>query len=76
MRKDQHVAPNPKGGWSVRASGAAKASRVFRTQDAAVKHARDLAKREHSELFVHGRDGAIRERNSYGNDPCPPKDER
>jgi hypothetical protein len=24
-------------------------------------------------LYIHGQDGRIRERNSYGNDPYPPK---
>ena len=33
----------------------------------------EAAKKSKSELFVHGRDGRIRERNSYGNDPYPPK---
>jgi hypothetical protein len=23
---------------------------------------------------VHGRNGQIRDKDSYGNDPCPPKD--
>jgi hypothetical protein len=27
-----------------------------------------------SELLIHGQNGQIRERNSYGNDPHPPKD--
>ena len=76
MKKDQHVTPNAKGGWGVRTTGASKASRVFPKQDDAVRHAREVAKREKSELFVHGRDGSIRERNSYGNDPMPPRDKR
>ena len=76
MSKDQHVTPNPKGGWSVRASGATNASKIFERQAEAVAHARDVARREKSELFVHGRDGSIRERNSYGRDPMPPRDKR
>ena len=36
MKKDQHVAPNPRGGWSVRHTGAARATRVFETQKAAM----------------------------------------
>jgi hypothetical protein len=73
VKRDQHVAPNPKGGWSVRSSGAARASRVFSDQGEAVRHGRDIAKREKTELFIHGRDGTVRERDSYANDPDPPR---
>lgn len=72
----KHVVPNPTGGWSVRNSGAARASRKFETQKEAVEFARDRARKEQGELYVHGRDGRIRERNSYGADPSPPKDKR
>jgi hypothetical protein len=75
-KKDQHVAPNPRGGWSVRQSGAARATRVFDRQEDAVKYARDIAKKESSELYVHRRDGTIREKDSYGRDPFPPGDKR
>lgn len=74
--KSQHVVRNPGGGWSVRRTGSARAARVFDTQEAAVEYARDKAKREHTELYVHGRDGTIRQRDSYGHDPNPPRDRR
>lgn len=35
--------------------------------------ARETARHERSELITQGEDGQIRERNSYGNDPHPPK---
>lgn len=75
-KKGQHVVPSTKGGWAVRQSGAERASKVFDTQVAAVKHARTVAKKAKTELYVHGRDGTIRERNSYGNDPYPPRDKK
>ncbi|WP_157788649.1 DUF2188 domain-containing protein, partial [Vibrio cholerae] len=31
------------------------------------------ARRQESEAFVHRKNGTIRERDSYGNDPFPPK---
>ena len=43
--------------------GSARAARVFDTQDAAVEYAREKAKREGTELYVHGRDGTIRQRD-------------
>jgi len=35
--------------------------------------AREIAQRQGTELFVHGRDGRIRERDSHGHDPHPPR---
>lgn len=75
-KKDQHVVPSTSGGWAIRRSGAERASKVFDTQQKAVEHARAVAKKEHGELYIHGKDGTIRQRSSFGNDPCPPKDKR
>jgi Uncharacterized protein conserved in bacteria (DUF2188) len=72
----KHVVPNPSGGWSVRSSGASRASKVFGTQAQAIDYGRDVAKKTGSELYIHGRDGTIKNKNSYGNDPMPPKDRR
>jgi hypothetical protein len=71
-KKGQHVVPNG-GKWSVRKAGAARASGTFETQGEAIRHARTLAQNQKAELFIHGRDGRIRERNSYGTDAHPPK---
>jgi hypothetical protein len=73
MSKGRHVVPSPSGGWSVRASGAARATKTFPTQADAIHHGKTLAKKDKGELFIHRADGTIRERNSYGNDPHPPK---
>ena len=68
----QHVVP--KGGkWAVRKAGASRASGTFKTQQEAVNRGKTLAKSEGTELYIHGRDGRIRERNSYGRDPVLPK---
>jgi len=74
--KDKHVVPKQEGGWAVRSAGAARAARVFETRDKAVAYARTAAKKEHGELYVHGKDGTIKERRSYGNDPFPPRDKK
>jgi len=68
----QHVVPSGSK-WSVRKAGASRASGTFDTQKEAVARARDVAQKQKTELFIHGRDGRIRERNSYGKDPHPPK---
>jgi len=70
--KAQHVVHSD-GRWAVRRAGASKASRTFETQKEATQYAQQVAKNNKTELFIHGRDGLIRERNSYGHDPHPPK---
>lgn len=71
--KAQHVVRSSNDGWAVRQAGASKASRTFTTQGEAIKYASGVARNNKTDLFVHGRDGLIRERNSYGHDPHPPK---
>jgi hypothetical protein len=71
-RRGQHVVPS-EAGWSVRKSGASRATRTFATQQDAIDAATRIARNQRTEVYVHGRDGRIRERNSYGTDPNPPR---
>ncbi len=76
MKKNQHVVPYKKDGitkWAIISEGAKRHSVVVDTQSEAVSQAKGTAKRNSSELLIHGRDGLIRERNSYGKDKFPPK---
>lgn len=70
--KNQHVVPHS-GGWAVRGAGNERATSVHGTQSEAIAHARGIAQNQHSELLIHGRNGQIRERDSFGGDPYPPK---
>jgi hypothetical protein len=72
MGKNQHVVPRD-GEWAVKSEGASRASSVLPTQAQAIARATEIAKAQHSEMFIHGRNGQIRERNSFGNDPFPPR---
>ena len=72
MGKNQHVVPDGDG-WSVKGAGNSKATSTHITQQDAINAAREIAKNQRSELFIHNRQGQIRERNTYGNDPHPPK---
>lgn len=74
--KSMHVVPNPKGGWSVRQSGAERAARNFGTQAEAVRYGRELARRDRTEFYVHRQDGTIRERDSYRPDPASARNTR
>jgi len=74
-KKSNHVVPSPSG-WSVKKSGAVKASRTFDTKDKAILFARELSKNEKTELYIHKQNGMIQNKNSYGNDPHPPRDKK
>ncbi len=77
MKKEIHIVSNPnRGGWDAKRPNADRASKHFHTKKEAMEWSRDLAKREGLELIPHGTDGKIQNPNSYGNDPCPPKDTR
>jgi hypothetical protein len=70
--KNQHVVPHA-AGWAVKAVGNQRASSVHPTQAGAIAAARDAAVKAKGELLIHGRDGQIRDRSTYGKDPYPPK---
>lgn len=71
-RKSQHVVPRD-GKWAVRKAGADRVTRSFDNQRDAIEAARHIARNQGTELYIHGRDGRIRARDSYGKDPHPPK---
>ena len=73
MGKNQHVTPNGNG-WQVIGAGNSKATKLFGTQKEAIDYGRDIAKNQQSELVIHGTNGKIRDKDSYCNDPYPPKD--
>ncbi len=65
---DVHVVPK-EGRWRVEVEGSSRARSTHDTQAEARGPAREIAKRNKAELLVHGRDGKIRERSTYGEDP-------
>ncbi len=71
--KDVHVVPRD-GQWATIRPGNSRASGLFDTQKEAIEQGRHIAQNSSSELLVHGRNGKIRARDSFGNDPFPPKD--
>ena len=71
-KRNQHIVRHSDG-WAVRGAGSQRATSVHSTQREAIAVGRRIAQAQKTELFVHGRDGQIRERDSFGNDPFPPK---
>ena len=70
---NQHVTPK-NGQWQVKGASNSRATKLFDTQKEAINYGREIARNQQSELVIHGRNGQIRDKDSYGNDPCPPKD--
>lgn len=73
MKKNQHVTRREDGKWQVIGDGNSKATAIARTQADAIKIARNIAINQESEVVIHRPNGRIRDKNSYGNDPYPPK---
>lgn len=72
MSKDQHVLPDGDG-WIVKAEGASAPSSRHVKQEDAIRAARKVAQEQESELIIHASDGTIREKDSHGRDPFPPR---
>ena len=68
-----HTTPKPEGsGWVNQLGG--KVISSHRKKDAAVERGRAIARQKKTEHTIHKKDGSIGRKNSYGNDPNPPKD--
>tara|TARA_R110001599_G_scaffold97976_1_gene252252 strand:- start:134 stop:370 length:237 start_codon:yes stop_codon:yes gene_type:complete len=74
-KRDIHVVPH-NSGWATRKENAARVSSTAPTQRDAISQGREQAKREKVELVIHRPDGRIRDSDSYGNDPMPPRDKK
>ncbi|MCP4122533.1 MAG: DUF2188 domain-containing protein [Bacteroidetes bacterium] len=72
MGKNQHVVPH-QDGWAVKGAGNQKATSLHSTQSDAQQAAREIAINQQSEVVIHRPNGQIRDKDSYGNDPYPPK---
>jgi anti-sigma regulatory factor (Ser/Thr protein kinase) len=68
-----HIVPHGDG-WAVLGEGGEGDLSHHETQRAAIERASEIAKGRQAGVVIHGRDGRIREHESYGGDPNPPKD--
>jgi len=66
-----HVVPRIEG-WAVRSEGRTRPASIHSSQREAIDAARKLARRTAAnQLVIHGRDGRIKERDSFSIDPLP-----
>lgn len=75
MGTNQHVTKK-NGEWRVIGEGNSRATKKFATQKEAIDYGRKVAINQQAELVIHGVNGRIRDKDSYGNDPIPPRDTR
>lgn len=71
-KKSQHVVPRGDS-WAVVGAGNSRATVIVDTQREAIERAREIAINQQTEVVIHRPNGQIRDSNSYGNDPYPPK---
>lgn len=72
-KRNQHVVPLGNG-WAVKGEGNIKYTAITERKSEATVIARSIAKNNKSEIVIHGKDGKIQDKDSYGNDPVPKKD--
>ena len=71
-KKEVYTVPNPDGsGWVNEVAG--RVTSEHRKQSNAIAEGRRQAIQRETEHVIHNRQGQIRDKNSYGNDPYPPK---
>jgi hypothetical protein len=72
-KKNFHSVPWD-GDWAVKKEGINKPLSVHHTQAAAEVKTHQLAKQNDTEAVYHNRHGQIKDKDSFGRDPNPPKD--
>lgn len=71
--RNQHVVKRDDR-WGVRGEGNQRDTSHHPTQADAIDAATEIARNQHTEVVIHRPDGRIRDRDSYGTDPLPPRD--
>jgi hypothetical protein len=71
-KKNQHVVPH-NGEWAVRGAGNQRVTSTHGTQADAAAATRKIAINQQSEVVIHRPNGEIRDKDSYGRDPFPPR---
>lgn len=75
-RKNIHITHRADDSWAVIGAGDKRASSLHENQYEAINEGRQLAMNNKSELVIHDVNNKIRDKDSYGNDPFPPRDKK
>ena len=75
-KKNIHITHRKDDTWAVIGEGDSRASSIHRTQHQAEQAGRPLAKKNRSELVIHDVKNKIRDKDSVGPDPVPPRDRK
>ncbi|MBD3238090.1 MAG: DUF2188 domain-containing protein [Candidatus Moranbacteria bacterium] len=73
MANNVHIIPHL-GKWAIKIENQKTISSTHETQAEAISQGKIIAQKNSSELVIHSRQGKIRDKDSYGNDPFPPRD--
>ncbi len=60
--KKQYVSPHPDGGWQVKLEGSSKATKRFKTKAEAEEYARELAKKQGTQVVRKKKDGSFQKK--------------
>lgn len=70
MSEQHHVVySHEKKSWGIKVENGVKSIQDFETKDEAITRARELSINNGTELIIHRKDGAIKQKDSHGNDP-------
>jgi hypothetical protein len=73
--KNVHVVyRRDQGNWAVISEKAQRAAGLYDTKTEAKTRSREIAINRQVESVIHGKNGQIQDKDSYGPDPNPPKD--
>jgi hypothetical protein len=75
MAANIHVVPYDNK-WAAKMEGNSNPLAICPTQELARQAAVPYAQAMRSEVVIHRPDGTIRDKDSYGNDPFPPRDRK
>jgi hypothetical protein len=74
-KKNIHTVPFGKK-WAVKKEGVEEPISTHNTKAIALEKGVSAAKKAKVEHVIHGKDGKIQDKDSYGPDSCPPKDKK
>ena len=72
MGKNQHVTPQPDGGWQVKGEGNNHPTVRTTTQKEAIDRGLEMSRNQKSELVIHRTYCQISEKDSHGHVPFTP----